>query len=160
MRSLTSSDRIEELRREVEGCKWDAQLLSETWRPNQAELLRVAARTHFYGCRKIRERTRRGNTSEQDVAKKIKWTEYINEHAIAKSITVNKQRIMSMSVFFPDTGHADHHVERAYKTIEKLTRSRMNIQIVGGDINAELGPGICVERLSVGPHTLKETNKR
>ena len=33
----------------------------------------------------------------------------------------------------------------------------MNNQIVGGDFNAEFGPGIGVERLSVGPHTLKET---
>ena len=39
-------------------------------------------------------------------------------------------------------------------------KSRMNNQIVGGDFNAALGPGIVIERLSVGPHTLKETNKR
>ena len=39
-------------------------------------------------------------------------------------------------------------------------KSRKNDQIVGGDFNAELGPGIGVERLSVKPHTLKETNKR
>ena len=34
------------------------------------------------------------------------------------------------------------------------------MQIVGGDFNAELGPGIGTERLSVGPHTLKESNSR
>ena len=34
------------------------------------------------------------------------------------------------------------------------------VQIVGGDFNAELGPGYGVERVSVGPHTLKEGNKR
>ena len=45
----------------------------------------VVARTYFSGCWKIREQTRRGNTSEQDVAKRIKWIEYINERAIAKS---------------------------------------------------------------------------
>ena len=41
--------------------------------------------------------------------------------AIVKSITVNKQGTMLMSVYFPHTVHADNHVERAYKTIEKLT---------------------------------------
>ena len=46
------------------------------------------------------------------------------------------------------------------KQLRNSQKSRMNIQIVGGDINVELGPGIGVERLSVGPHTLKETNKR
>ena len=91
---------------------------------------------------------------------RIKWTEYINERSIATSITVNTQRIMLMSVCFHHTVCADHHVERAYQTIEKLTKSRMNIQIIGEDFNAELGPGIGVERHSVGPHTLKESNKR
>ena len=38
VRSLTSSDRIEILIREVEGCKWDAPLQGETWRPSKAEL--------------------------------------------------------------------------------------------------------------------------
>ena len=31
---------------------------------------------------------------------------------------------------------------------------------MGGDFNAELGSGNGVERVSVGPHTLKEVNKR
>ena len=30
----------------------------------------------------------------------------------------------------------------------------------GGDFNAEMGPGYGVERVSVGPHTLKEGNRR
>ena len=48
-----------------------------------------------------------------------------------------------------------------YRTIEKHTNSKKkNIQIVGGDFNAELGPGDGVERVSVGPQTLKEGNKR
>ena len=48
-----------------------------------------------------------------------------------------------------------------YKTIEKHTNSsKKSIQIVGGDCNAELGPGYGVERVSVDPHTLKEENNR
>ena len=31
---------------------------------------------------------------------------------------------------------------------------------MGGDLNDELGPGVGVERISVGPHTLKEDNNR
>ena len=31
---------------------------------------------------------------------------------------------------------------------------------MGGDFNAELGPGIGIERVSVGPRTLQESNKR
>ena len=65
-----------------------------------------------------------------------------------------------MSVFFPHSGYADHHVEKVHRSIDKLTKSKKkNIQIVGGDFNAELGPGSGVERVSVGPHTLEEGNK-
>ena len=65
-----------------------------------------------------------------------------------------------MSVYFPHSGYADHHVEKTYSAIEKHTKSKKSIQIVAGDFNADLGPGIGVERVSVGPHTLKESNRR
>ena len=65
-----------------------------------------------------------------------------------------------MSVYFPHSGHAGHHVEIAYRAIEKHTKSKKSIKIVGRDFNAELELGIGVERVSVGPHTLKEVNKR
>ena len=64
-------------------------------------------------------------------------------------------------VFFSHSGYADHHVERAYRAIEKHTKSKKkNIRIVGGDFNAELGPGFGVERVSVGPHTRGEQERR
>ena len=88
-------------------------------------------------------------------------TEYISERAITTTITVNHQRIMLMSVNFLHSRYADHHVGKMYKTIEKHTNSgKKSIQIVGGDFNTEWGPGYGVERVSVGPHTLKEGNKR
>ena len=38
VRSLKPSDRIEELLQEVDRCKWDALLLSESWRSSEAEI--------------------------------------------------------------------------------------------------------------------------
>ena len=38
MRSMHSSEKIEELVTELEGYRWDAILLSETWRHDPAEL--------------------------------------------------------------------------------------------------------------------------
>ena len=74
---------------------------------------------------------------------------------------VNHHRIKLMSVYFPHSGYADHHIEKMYRTIEKHTNSiNKNTHIVGGDFNAEWDPGCGVERVSVGPHTLKEENKR
>ena len=51
------------------------------------------------------------------------WTEYMNDRAIATSITVNKQLSTLMSVYFPHSGYADQHVEKVYKSIEKITKS-------------------------------------
>ena len=74
--------------------------------------------------------------------KHINWTDYVSERAISTSITVNKQHVLLMSVYFPHSGYADHHVEKVYSSIEKLTNSKKkNIQFVGGDFSAELGLG-------------------
>ena len=90
--------------------------------------------------------------------KKINRTEYINERANCN--IDHSSALTLMSVYFLHSGYADHHVERAYNSIEKITKFTKNMQIVGGDFNAELGPGIGIERLSVGPHTLKQSNSR
>ena len=66
-----------------------------------------------------------------------------------------------MSVYFPQSKYADHHVEKMYKTIEKhMTTNKKCIPIIGGDFNAELGPGKGSECESVGKNTLNESNKR
>ena len=50
-------------------------------------------------------------------------TEYINERAIATTIVVNRQRIKLMSVYFPHSGYADHHIEKMSR------RSRSTLKI-------------------------------
>ena len=88
-------------------------------------------------------------------------TEYINERAITTTILVNRQHIKLMSVYFTHSKYADHHIEKMYKTIEKHVAHRNTyIPIIGGDFNAELGPGNGTERKSVGRYTLNEGNKR
>jgi len=47
-----------------------------------------------------------------------------------------------MSVYFRHSKYADHHIEKMYKTIEKhVAHSDKYIPSIGGDFNAELGPG-------------------
>ena len=61
--------------------------------------------------------------------KKIQWTEYISERAIATLIEVNRQKVMLMSVYFPHTGYADHHVEKRlhiYREIHKMQKTHTN----------------------------------
>ena len=91
---------------------------------------------------------------------KINWTNNISERAIATSVTVKTLRITLMSVNMPHSGYADHHVEKAKNMIEKVIKPTRHMLIIGGDFNAELGPGIGTERRSVGQQTLNEANKR
>ena len=66
-----------------------------------------------------------------------------------------------MSVYFSRSGYADHHIEKKYKTIEKHTENHKRFTPkIGGDFNAELGPGLGNECISVGRYTLNEGNKR
>ena len=74
---------------------------------------------------------------------------------------INRQHIKLMSVYFHHSKYADHHIEIMYKTIEKhMVHNNKYIPTIGGDFNAELGPGKGTERKSVGRYTLNESNKR
>ena len=65
-----------------------------------------------------------------------------------------------MSVFLPHSGYADHHVERTYKTIIDTIQKEKCAKIIGGDFNAELGPGEGVQVSAVGHYTLNKANAR
>ena len=54
----------------------------------------------------------------------------------------------------------DHHVEKTYSMIQSILETDTGVQIIGGDFNAELGPGVGVEQTCVGQYTFKEANNR
>ena len=161
VRSLNSSERFEELTQEVEGSRWDAILISETWRASNAEIWETQHGHRFMGSGKFENKHGVGILVNKKWRRHIKWTDYISERAISTSIAGNKQHVLLMSANFLLSGYADHYVEKVYRSMEQLTNSKKkNIQIVGGVFIAEVGPGYEVEHISVGPHTLKEWNKR
>ena len=142
MRSMHSSERIEEMICELEGYRWDASVLNETWRPAKSEIWETHHKHMFMGAGKYVNKHGVGIMLNKKWRQRIIDTEYISERAITATIMVNHQRIKLMSVYFPHSGFADHHVEKMYRTIEKHTSSsKKSVQIVGGDFNAELGPG-------------------
>ena len=76
------------------------------------------------------------------------------DHSQQTTCTVDECKLFPLRIY------ADHRVEKVFRSIEKLTKAKKkNIQIVGGDFDAELGPGFAVERVSVGPHTLKQERR-
>ena len=101
-RSLTSSDKIEELVHEIKDCRWVALLFSETWRPSKAEIWESQPGPIFMGVGKL-EDNKHGVARflNKKSPKNFNWTEYINERAIATSISANKLRITLLSVFSP-----------------------------------------------------------
>ena len=90
----------------------------------------------------------------------INWVQCACERVVAMSISVNKEPIVLMSVYMPHSGYADHQVEKVYKTILKTIEEDKSAKIIGGDFNAELGPGEGVELTAVGHYTLNKANCR
>ena len=160
MRSMHSRERIEEMVCELESYRWDAIYFNTVFVVEFScsheyvfvmclpdfSLVLSPRFTHMLN-KKWRQRNRN--------------TEHINERAITATIVVHRQRIKLMSVYFSHSGYADHHIEKMKKTIEKhTTNCKRYIPIVGGDFNAELGPGLGTECFSVGRCTLNEGNRR
>ena len=148
---MRSSERIEEMTRELEGYRWDAVLLNEIWRPAKSDIWETHQRHIFMGTGKYENKHGIGILLNKKWRQRIIDTEYISD----------RQRIKLMSVYFTHSGYADHHIEKMCKTIENHTANyKRYIPITGGDFNAELGPGHGTECNSVGRYTLNEGNKR
>ena len=129
MRSTHSSEKIEELVTELEGYRWDAILWNETWRHEPAELWETQHKHIFMGAGKYENKHGVGIMLNKRWRKINIDTEYINERAIKTTILVNRQHIDLMSVYFPHSKYADHHIEKMYKTIEKhMTNNKKCIQ--------------------------------
>ena len=75
--------------------------------------------THLHGSWKNDNKHGVGIILNKRWRKRIIDTEYINERAITITILVNRQHIKLMSVYFPYSKYADHHIEKMYKTNEK-----------------------------------------
>ena len=56
----------------------------------------------------------------------------------------------------PHSGYPDHQLEKTYRVIG----ADRNMKIIGGDFNAELGPGVGVELTCVGHYTLNKATCR
>ena len=84
----------------------------------------------------------------------INWVQCACERVVAASITVNKQPIILVSSYLPHSGYLDNQVERAYKTISTMMDREKSMKIIGGDFDAELGPGDGIELSCVGHYTL------
>ena len=78
-RSMNSSDRVEKLIREVEGCRWDALLTSESGRSEKAEIWETRQGHKHMGAGSFENKHGVGILSKLEVGREINWTDYINK---------------------------------------------------------------------------------
>ena len=113
----------EEMVRELEDYRWDATLLSETWRQDESEIWVTHHKHIFMGAGTEDNKHGVGIMLNKKWRQRIIDTEHTNERAITATIVVIRQRIKLMSVYFSHSGYADHHIEKSTK------RSRSTRQI-------------------------------
>ena len=78
---------------------------------------------------------------------------------ITTTIKCDHHKIDLTSVYFPHSGFADMHIEKMCKK-HRITLQEKHIRIIAGDFNAQLGPGIDLEKDYVGEHTTGQPNKK
>ena len=115
---MHSREKFEEMASELEGYRWDAILLNETWRQEQAEIWETHHKHIFMGSGKFDNKHGVGIILNKRSRQRIIDTEYIKKRAITTTILVNQQHIKLMSVYFHHSQYADHNIEKMYKTIE------------------------------------------
>ena len=156
---MSSSERFEELLQEIQGEKWDVILLSETWRPNK-EIWESHQGHIIMESGKFENKHGVAIIVNSRWRQRINWFECISERVIAASISVNRHPISLISAYMPHSGYPDHQVEKTYGAFRRVIGTDKNMNIIGGDFNAELGPGDGVEKTSVGHYTLNKANRR
>ena len=108
VRSMHSSERVEELVCELGGYRCDALLLFETWRHDKEEIWETHHKHIFMGAGKHDNKHGVGILLNKKWKQRTIDTEYINERTISTTILVNRQHIKLMSENFTHSGYADH----------------------------------------------------
>ena len=98
---MHSSEKIEEMVSELKCYRWDATLLNETWRHEQAEIWKTHHKHIFMGAGKFDNKHGVGIMLSKRWRQRIIDTQYINERAITATILVNRHHIKLMSVYCP-----------------------------------------------------------
>ena len=156
---MNSSERLEELFSEIHQVAWDVILISETLRQNK-EIWETQQGHIMVESEKFTNKHGVAILLNKRWKNQINWVQCACERVVAMSISVNKQPIVLMSVYMPHSGYPDHQVEKTYKTILKTVEKDKSMKIIGGDFNAELGPGEGIELSAVVHYTLNTANCR
>ena len=132
-------------------------LLSETWRQEQAEIWETHHKHIFMGSGKLNNKHGVGIMLNKRWRQRIIDTEYINERAITTTILVNRQHIKLMSVYFPTQNMRITTLRRCtkqsrntWRTVISTYQSLEETSMLSWDLEKERNVR----------YTLNESNKR
>ena len=164
-RSLRCDKDIETLLSELASLRWDAVLLSETWRPSRAEKRTTVGGPLFVGSS--------GMDGSRGVAILLhqRWVDTeckfqaIDERICSLDVACGRCQIRFISVYFPQCGYGDAALERCYAITSELheeARKEARLAVIGGDFNAEVGvaPDDTDVHPSLGRHGHSDRNAR
>ena len=160
MRSMNSSERIEELSSELHQVTSDAILISETWR--QGKEIWETQQGHI-----MVESGKFTNKHGVAILLNKRWKKPRSNGYNAFASVWSHCRSQSTNNLSPWWACTCHTVAIPTTTSRKLTKQSFStigkekcMKIIGGDFNAELGPGEGIELSSVGHYTLNKANCR
>ena len=158
--SLCSSDRVEELAREVCDCRWDALLISESWSPGKAELWMTLQGQIYMGAGRFPNKHGVRKLLNRRWNNKTNWTDCISERPIAVSITVNNQSVLLMSVYTPTRDTQITTLKRHTEQPRNTSNQRSTFKSSAETSTLSKVFALGLERSSVCRYTLNDGNKR
>ena len=111
---LPSEDRFDEFLKDFEGCRLDAILLCETWRPARNEIWEWHCGRILMGAGGFEKKQGVGTLLNKRWKRHIMRTEHVSERMSTTALKHLHRRIVLASVYFSHTGYADIHIEETY----------------------------------------------
>ena len=153
-----SSEGIEEMVCELEGYRWDAIFLCDTWRQDKSEVWETHHKRIFTEEGKYDDKHGVGIMLNKKWRQRIVDIDYINELAITATIGANRQRIKVMSVYVILPLGTCGPSRR--KNVQNDRGARDKLQKIHTFCWRRLQCGHGTECTSVGRYTVNEGNKK
>ena len=110
VRSLHDNHRFEGRLKKIEGCRWEAILLCETWKSAKEEIWESHCGHIYMSAGGFDSKHGVGLLFNKRWKWKIQWTESVSERMIVTALKHQQRRVVLTSVHFPHTGYEEIHI--------------------------------------------------
>jgi exonuclease III len=141
VRSLQSEERLEELILEAEQVEWDAVLVNETWREQEAEYDTLESKHIWFGSGGTKGKHGVGILLHRRWSNSVRGWRAVNTRIGVLDLDVGPWKLAIIVVYMPHCGKSDSCLEEVYSTISNLIKEARTAKrriVIGGDWNAEV----------------------